>query len=357
MSRTTQASPPLPEHVRALPKVELHVHFEGAAPASTVADLAQENGIDLGVDDPSELYRYDDLTDFLRVFDLVCRTLTSADNVRRVAYEALQIASAAGVRYREMFFSPTFLLRHGVSFSDIWTGLTQAARDAEHDLGIRCRFILDVDKPSGPAAAVELMRLADHCERELLIGIGGDAGERDIDLLAFAAAFASARSRGWHTTMHLGEEGPVSDIRTGLSALGLERIDHGVCLRDDPILMAEIADRRVPITCCPTSNVRIGVVPSIEEHPIAAMRDAGVLVTVNSDNAEMFGVDMADELCSLSTAFGWTLDDLENLCLASVDACWAPDNEKRALDSSFRQEMAMLRMQRNLPARFGGETP
>ena len=348
----TVISRPAADHVRALPKAELHVHVEGAATAATIADLAVENGIDLGVDDPAELYRYRDLSDFLRVFDLVCRTLSSADNIHRVCYEALQIAAAAGVRYREMFFSPTFLLRHGMPFDEIWTGLARAARDAEHDFGVRCRLILDIDKPSGPGAADELIELAERCDRDLLIGIGGDAGERDVDLASLAGPFATARRRGWHTTMHLGEEGPVADIRVGVSTLGLERIDHGVCLPDDPGLMAEVIERGIPLTCCPTSNVRIGVVPSIEAHPIAAMRDAGVLVTVNSDNAEMFGVDMADELCSVSDAFGWGLAELEDLCLAAVTASWAPDDDKRALESSFQHEMDDLRVAHGISTRF-----
>jgi adenosine deaminase len=195
------------DHVRALPKVELHVHVEGAAPPHTIAELAQANGVDLGVDDPADLYRYDDLAAFLRVYDIVCRSLQRADDVHRVTYEALAIAATAGVWYREMFFSPTFLLRHGVPFDTIWTGIRAGIRDAAADHGIVCRMILDVDKPSGPSAASELVALAATCDRDLLIGIGGDAGERGIDLAAFAEPFREARQLGFRTTMHLGEEG------------------------------------------------------------------------------------------------------------------------------------------------------
>jgi adenosine deaminase len=129
-----------------------------------------------------------------------------SSDVHRVTYEALGIAAAAGVRYREMFFSPTFLLRHGVAFDDIWDGIAAGVRDAAVDHGIACRMILDVDKPSGPGPARELVELAAGCDRDVLIGIGGDAGETDIDLAAFAAPFDLARSLGFRTTMHLGEE-------------------------------------------------------------------------------------------------------------------------------------------------------
>jgi adenosine deaminase len=349
--RTPRAQPPDLAYIRAMPKVELHVHVEGAAAATTVADLAARNGIDLGVTDPADLYRYRNLADFLRVFDLVCRVLVHEDDIRRVTYEALQIASAAGVRYREMFFSPTFLLRHGVSFDTIWAGLEQGVRDAEIDFDIRCRLIMDVDKPSGPAAAMALFALADRCDRDVLIGVGGDAGEVGIDLAGFAAPFQHARSRGWRTTMHLGEEGPASDIRAGVHVLGLDRVDHGVSLVSDPALMADVAARRIAFTCCPTSNVSIGVVRDVAAHPIATMRDAGVLVTVNSDNAEMFGVDMADELHSVASAFGWGVDAIEDLCLAGVEACWAPVDEQRKLRSTFEAHMDQQRVDAGLPPR------
>jgi len=334
---------PTDARVRAMPKVELHVHVEGAAPAATVAELARRNGVDLGVDDPADLYRYRDLADFLRVFDVVCRCLRTADDVRRVTYEAMGIAAAAGVRYREMMFSPTFVMRHGVAFATIWDGLVAGLRDAEHDHGVVGRMILDVHKPDGPGAATELVELARACDRDVLVGIGGDGGERGVDLTAFAPVFERARRLGFHTTMHLGEEGPVSDIRTGIDVLGVERIDHGVSLVDDPALLADVAARRIPVTVCPTSNVAIGIVASIGDHPVRRMLDAGVLVAVSSDNAEMFGVDATDELLALRDGFGLDGDDLAQLCLDGVDAAWVDGTTRRAMRERFTSELAALR--------------
>lgn len=336
-------SHPSDEVVRALPKVELHVHVEGAVAPATIAELALRNGVDLGVADPADLYHYRDLADFLRVFDLVCRSLRTADDLHRVTFEALGIAAAAGVRHREMFFSPTFLMRHGVAFDVIWDGIAAGIRDAQAEHGIVGRMILDVHKPAGPSAAEELIELAAGCDRELLIGIGGDAGEAGVDLTGFARPFARARRLGFRTTMHLGEEGPVSDIAIGVHELGLDRIDHGVSLLDDPDLVAEVADRRIPFTCCPTSNVAIGIVESVAQHPIRAMQAEGVLVTVNSDNAEMFGVDATDELCRLRDAFGLGFDDLAALCLAGVDAAWIDEVERTTMRSSFERRIAALR--------------
>jgi adenosine deaminase len=266
----------------------------------------------------------------------------------------LDIAHAAGVHYREMFFSPVFLLRKGVPFPVIWDGLVAGIRDAATDFGVNCRLIMDVDKPSGPAAAIELLDLADGCDRGVLVGIGGDAGERGFDLASFADPFATARARGWRTTMHLGEEGPAGDVRIGVDVLRVDRIDHGVSLIGDVALTAEVAARRLPVTCCPTSNVRIGIVDAVANHPIQAMRDAGVLVTVNSDNAEMFGVDMADELSSVSAAFGWQLDALEDLCLAGVEGSWMPDVDKDAMIVEFTSKMDALRVTQGVATRFAG---
>jgi adenosine deaminase len=351
LSQVPTAGAPSDEHVRALPKVELHVHVEGAAPPHTIAELARKNGVDLGVEDPADLYRYDDLAAFLRVYDLVCRSLQHSDDIHRVTYEALAIAAAAGVRYREMFFSPTFLLRHGVAFDTIWSGIAAGVEDAATDHAIVCRMILDVDKPSGPGAAVALVEAATRCDRAVLVGIGGDAGERGVDLAALAEPFRLARRLGFRTTMHLGEEGPAADIRAGVEIVGVERVDHGFSLLDDQDLVADVVGSGVAFTVCPTSNRRIGLVDSIAAHPVIRMRDAGVRVTLNSDNAAMFDIDLADEYVNVRDAFGCSLGDLEDFSLTAIDASWADDATKQAMRRDFLAEMADLRSARGLPSR------
>ncbi len=345
------ASTPSDEHIRALPKVELHVHVEGAAPPHTIADLARKNGVDLGVDDPADLYRYDDLAAFLRVYDVVCRSLQHADDLHRVTYEALAIAAAAGVRYREMFFSPTFLLRHGVAFDTIWSGIAAGIDDAATDHAIVCRMILDIDKPSGAGAAAELVEAASRCDRDVLVGIGGDAGERGVDLPALAEPFRQARQLGFRTTMHLGEEGPADDIRAGIEIIGVERVDHGFSLLDDLDLVADVAEAGIPFTVCPTSNRRIGLIDSVAHHPLIRMRDAGVLVTLNSDNAAMFDIDLADEYLNVRDAYGCTIDELEDFSLTAIDASWADDPTKLAMRRDFLAEMAALRTAHGTAAR------
>lgn len=333
------------DHLRRLPKVELHCHVEGAARASTIAELARRNGVTLPADDPAELFEFTDLNQFLAIYGIVCDSLKTADDYRRITYEALEDGVAAGVRYREMIFSPGFAMKLGVPVETIWAGVRQGVLDARTDLDIQCRMILDFDKPSGPAHALAMAVFAGaEPDRDLLVGMGADSVERDIDHRAFAPAYQEARRHGLRTTAHAGEDGPAENIRICLDDLGCERIEHGFRLLDDPALTAEVADRQIPLTVCPTSNVVIAnVVPDVASHPFDRQRRAGVLVTVNSDDPGMMGFDIADEYVAVARAFDYSLEDMEAISLAGIEASWAPAEEKAALHARFRKEFADLR--------------
>jgi len=340
------------EHVRRLPKVELHCHLEGSARAATIAELAIANGVELPVSDPAELFRFTDLNQFLSIYHIVCRSLVRVDDFRRITYEALEDGANAGVRYREMFFSPGILLAMGVPVATMWSGIEQGMADAHDDFDIRCRMILDIDKPSGGAAALEMVQFAAAQDREQLIGVGGDSVERDIDHREFAPAFMLAREQGLRRTIHAGEDGPADNIGIALDDLGCERIDHGFRLLDSTEITKQVVDRRVPVTVCPISNVVIAnVIPDVAHHPIARQRGEGVLVTVNSDDPGMMGSDVADDYAAVHEAFGWDLETMEQLSLDGIEACWAPDDEKAALRQRFTAVHGVLRAEHGLSAR------
>ena len=344
------------DHLRRLPKAELHCHVEGSARAATIAELASANDVSLPVADPAELFAFTDLNQFLDIYDVVCRSLVTADDFHRIAYEACEDAVAAGVRYREMFFSPGFVLRLGVRIETVWEGLSAGVRDANADLDTTCRLILDVDKPSGPAHAEEMVAFAAGCDRELLLGVGGDSVERGIDHRAFAPAFAAAARAGLHRTLHAGEDGPAENIRIAVEDLGCERIDHGFRLLDDPDLTARVVDAGIPLTVCPTSNVVIAnVVPDVASHPFDEQRRAGVHVTVNSDDPGMMRFDLAEEYVAVADAFAYDLDTMEDLALAALDASWAEPAEKAAQRARFLAEFDELRRAEGLPERGGVE--
>lgn len=331
------------ELARRLPKVELHCHLEGSIRPTTVADLASANGVTLPVDDPTELFEFTDLTGFLEVFSLVCASLRTVDDFRRITYESLEDAATAGICYREMFFSPGFLASSGVTVDTIWTGIRAGLADAHADLDIRCRMILDVDKGAPPAAAVELVEFAGAQDRDELIGIGGDNTERGIDHRTFAGAFELAGRRGLRRTMHCGEDGPAENVRIALDVLGCERIDHGVRVVDDPELLARIAAEQVPLTVCPISNVVISrLAPSVAGHPFGALRAAGVLATLNSDDPGMTATTLEDDFEQTAAAFGYDVPTMATIATEAIDASWAPADERAALHARFEAEIAAL---------------
>jgi len=328
---------------RLLPKVELHCHLEGSVRPATIAELARANGVELPVADPTELYSFTNLTEFLDVYAVICASLRTVDDFRRITYEALEDAAAVGIRYREMFFSPGFLLPFGTSLDTIWTGIRAGLADAHRDVDIRCRMILDIDKAAGPDAAVELVTFAAEQDRDELIGVGGDNTERGVDHRSFVRAFELAARGGLRRTMHAGEDGPSENIAIAIDHLGCERIDHGVRLGDDPGLLARVAAERIPLTVCPISNVVLsGTVPNVAAHPFRAQRDAGVLVTINSDDPGMSGTTIADDFEQVAAAFGYDHATMAQIALDGIEASWAPADEKRALARRFRDETSAL---------------
>jgi len=343
---------PTTDHVRRLPKVELHCHVEGSARPGTIAELAARHGVTLPAGDAAELFRFTDLDQFLKVYDVVCRSLVTADDFHRIAYEALEDGARAGVRYREMFFSPGFVLKLGVPITTVWDGLSRGVEDGEADFDIRCRLILDVDKPSGLGHAMEMVDFASRQDRDRLVGIGGDSTERGIDHRQFAPAFAEAGRWGLRRTLHAGEDGPADNIRAAIDDLGCERIDHGFRLLDDPELTRRVVDERIPLTVCPLSNVVIAnVIPDVAHHPIARQREVGVLVTVNSDDPGMMGTDIVDDFMAVHDAFGWGLEMMEQLGLDAIEASWASSEEKDSLRRRFSSDYDVLRDLFGFPSR------
>lgn len=337
----TTAASTVPELARLLPKVELHCHLEGSARPSTIVELAAKNGVALPVEDPVELFHFEDLNDFLRIYGIVCQSLVTADDFRRITYEALEDAVADRVRYREMFFSPSFVMAYGVPLGTIWDGIRAGLAEAHADLDVRCRMILDVDKGGDPTAAEELVAFAAAQDRDLIVGIGGDNTERGVDHRTFLPAYQLAARQGLRRTMHAGEDGPAENIRISLDVLGAERIDHGVALSQDPELLARVAEDRIPLTVCPISNQLIArIIDDVAQHPLAAQREAGVLVTLNADDPGMTATSISDDFERVARAFEYDLATMEQIALDAIEACWAPDDEKATLRARFEAEIA-----------------
>ena len=340
----------MPDLYDAIPKVELHCHVEGTVRPATVLELARKAGRPLPVEDPAELYRYTSLDTFLAIFWLVQETLTEPADWERIAYESLVDAAPHGLRYRETFFTPARHLAAGQQLVGIIDGLSAGIAAAEADTGVRCALIADMDRAYGPAAGLQFveqvieLRRAGRADR--VIGIGMDSTELGVDLGAFKPAFDRARSAGLHRTGHAGEAvgtGP-SNIRTALDALQVERIDHGVAVVEDAELVRRMADQRIPLTVCPNSNVIIANrFPSLEAHPFRAMREAGLLATINTDDPGMTDLDLGKEYRTVAEAQRLTFEEVAAVALDGVEASWLDDTDKRELRASFEATLAELR--------------
>jgi adenosine deaminase len=326
-----------------IPKVELHCHAEGTVRPGTVLELARKAGRTLPVEDPAELYRYDSLDSFLSIFWLVQETLVEPADWARIAYESLLDGAAHGLRYRETFFTPARHLAMGQRLGDIVAGLTAGIEAAEAETDVQCFLIADIDKAYGPDAGLELveavgkLRKAGRAER--VIGIGADSTELGVDLRSFAPAFDVARRLGLRRTCHAGEAvgaGPES-IRIALDALDAERIDHGVAITEDPELVRRVAAERIPLTVCPTSNVVIANrYRSLAEHPLLAMLDAGILVTINTDDPAMEELDLGREYRNVADAYDLTIAEMERLAIDGIESTWLDESDRRSLRNAFQ---------------------
>ena len=347
---TELAGPSLADALRALPKVELHCHVEGTMRPRTVAELARKNGVGLPAADIRELYRYRSLDEFLSVFWLVQSVLADRDDWARLGYESVLDGAAAGRVYAEVFVTPARHLAAGQTLAAVLEGLSAGLAAGDAETGCLTRVIVDMDRAYGAAAGSQLvtelieLRRAGAPGTDRVIGIGMDSTERGVDPLSFAPAYRLAVSGGLRRTGHQGENSPASAVGLVVTALRAERVDHGLSLIDDPGLVRQFAEQRIPLTMCPTSNVVIAnACRSVGQHPLPALRQAGVLVTVNTDDPALTDLDLAREYAACAAAWNWSWDQMVDVALDGVAATWLDDADKRALSARVRAEAERLR--------------
>jgi adenosine deaminase len=331
------------EFLRRLPKAELHCHVEGSVRPATLAELAHKNGVPLPREDPEELYDYEDLDQFLAVYRLVCRSVLDREDFARIAYEALEDGVRLGnLRYREMFFNPTLHTRHGVPYGDVVGGLVEGIRGAEADLGVRCRLIPSIYRQDSLEAAREMLEavLADRPDE--VIGLGMDGDELKDPPEKFADVFREAGKAGLRLTAHTAHDGPAALIVTCLDELGCERIDHGYHAIDDPQVLRRAREEGIPLACSLGCPPLCGWPKELSRSPIKTMVDAGLWVTLNSDDPTMLHTDIGTEYVRFCSELGYGPEKGRELCLAAVDASWLDDDGKRELRRAFEAEIDAL---------------
>lgn len=328
--------------LRAMPKAELHLHLEGAVDVNTFAELASKHGVELPPhEEVAELYQYDSLADFLLAYSLVCRAVRDRADFQRVTYECLQRSANAGARYVELFFSPESHLVIGVEYSTMLDGVVQGMLDAETDFGVLSNLIPAINRELGGSRAVEFVQMVQDDRRPCVIGVGLDFNEVGHPPEAFVDAFRLASELGLRRTSHAGEVGPAANIRDGIELLGCDRIDHGYNIVEDPELLAKCADSQIPFTVCPTTTTYTSSFRDLSapDHAIRQMADAGLMLTVNSDDPPMFGVDLAMEYSTMHHVMGFSIQELAAFALNGIEAAWVDEDTKRSWRTTWTAEI------------------
>ncbi|MEU1803143.1 adenosine deaminase [Streptomyces sp. NPDC019937] len=314
-----------------LPKAELHLHIEGTLEPELAFALAERNGIELPYATQDELraaYSFTDLQDFLNLYYALMTVLRTEDDFADLTNAYLARAREQGVRHAEIFFDPQAHTARGVDIGTVIRGLTRALDAAPRTHGITTRLIMCFLRDESAESALATFESArPYLDRITAVGL--DSAEVGHPPSKFREVYALAREAGLKCVAHAGEEGPPAYVWEALDILGVDRVDHGVrCLEDDTLVARLVADQ-VPLTVCPLSNVRLRVVDHLADHPLPAMLDAGLLVTVNSDDPSYFGGYAEDNFTAVRDALGLDQATLRTLARNSFRASFL-DEETRA---------------------------
>ncbi|WP_327142300.1 adenosine deaminase [Nocardia sp. NBC_01327] len=328
---------------RELPKVSLHCHLTGSVLPETVAALARKHGVPMpGGRTAQDLYDIDshvDLDEFLRVYDMVGQVVRDADDFRRITYESLtELGSKHGVLYREIFVSPP--AHPYADYRVLLEGVRAGMREAEQDTGIGSRIIVAINREDTPAAAVELVRQVIEHRCDEVVGIGLDYAEVHGPPELFHEAYRLAGKAGLNRTAH-SESGPTPNIEILLDVLGCTRVDHGYHVVDSPRITDRCRSEGIVFTCTPVSSDigRYSGSGNGKHEKIAAMVEAGLRVTIDSDDPPMFGTDPTNDFEVLHRTLGYDTDQLLAFTLNAVEGCWLDDPDKSALRTRVQRQL------------------
>lgn len=319
--------------VRGLPKTDLHMHIEGSIEPQLMLDLADRNGVRLRWDTADALrgaYQFQNLTSFLNLYFEGCKVLVTERDFHDVTRAHLRRAHEDGVIRAEMFIGPQSFTERGTPIEALMSGVLGAMEEAHREHGLSVGLMISVHRHrTEPEAMAVLDQIMPWKDRVIGIGMGG--AEIGNPPSKFARFFRAARDRGFRTTVHAGEEGTAAYVREALELLHVDRIDHGNACLTDPDLVRDLAARRIPLTVCPLSNLRLKVVPSMHEHPLKALMERGLHVTVNSDDPPYFGGYVTENLLACHDALDLSLDEIVHLVRNGLEAAFVTEAERRDL--------------------------
>ena len=346
----------LHEFACRMPKVELHVHLEGAIRPATLLELAHRNNIDLPARDVDGLrgfYRFRDFAHFIQVYVTITRCLQTPDDYRLIASQFGADCARQNIRYAQVTFSIVSNVHYsGLPWQTIVEQLNAGREQARQAYGLDWHWVFDIcrDVPDVQSQVVDVA-IAAQDGGVIALGLGGSEADYPPDL--FVQSFDRGRAAGLHSLPHAGETAGPESIWGALRALGAERLGHGVRCIEDPDLVEYLHQHQVPLEVCPTSNVCLGVYPDYAAHPLRQLWDSGLFVTVNSDDPPLFDTDLNHEYQVLIDHFGFDANDLERVSLNGVRASLLPDEARADLEQEFCAQFAQLREELALPVAHG----
>ena len=330
--------------IAGLPKVELHVHHVGSASPRIVAELAArhegQTPVPADPDALADYFEFRDFAHFVEVYLSVVDLIRDQTDVWILTHEVARELARQQVRYAELTITPYSHVRRGIPAPAFCEAIEDARVRAEADFGIVLRWCFDIPGEAGLVSAEETLRIALEQRPDGLISFGLGGPEIGVPRPQFKPYFDQARAAGLRSVPHAGETTGPETIWDAIRELGAERIGHGTSAVRDPRLLEYLAERRIPLEVCPTSNVRTRAVPTIEEHPLRAMVDAGVVVTINSDDPPMFGTTLNDEYAVAARLLGHGPAGLASLARDAVGASFLPRPDQARLTSEIDEYLA-----------------
>lgn len=335
------------DYLQLLPKTELHCHFVSTMDAALFIELAGKHGVQLPSVDPATLFDYTDLVDFLVAFRFAHDVIRDPEDFERVAYEGVRRAVAdGGLRYREYYVNPQYFAERGLGYVEVLDPIISGLRSAERDFGVGFRVIVAINRRESAEAAVALVEMMLAHPRDEVVGLGQDdlTPENTEDPLRFAAAYDLAASHGLRLTAHVGETDHATPtaVRQAIEVLGVDRVDHGYRIVDEPEIVELARVRGIGFTVTPVSTTICSGWTLDTGHRIRRMIDAGLPVAVSTDDAMFFRTDLGREYREGLASMGIDAATAKRVALEGIDIAFCTDAEKDRLRAEFRAHFLSL---------------
>ena len=346
-SASSRVEKPLPlSFFEQLPKTDLHVHLDGSLRLETIIELARDRNIALPETDPAKLRRTmhlgencGSLVEYLKAFDITLRVLQHKDSLFRVAYELAEDAARENVRYMEVRYAPMLHTSGGLKVTSVVEAVLGGLRAAQEEYGIESNVILCGIRNVSPESSLEMAELAVAYKGRGVVGFDLAGAEYDHPAKHHRRAFQLVRDNNINVTIHAGEAYGPESIAQAIHVCGAHRIGHGCRLREDGDLLHYINDHRIPLECCPSSNVQTGAVANLAHHPLKFYFNLGLRVTVNTDNRLITDTTVSKELWICHTEMGLPLADIKSLVVAGFKSSFLPFHIKQGYLRQLSQDL------------------